>query len=246
MAQESTSPVQAQKKRQQTYAILGAMVVVVALAIAGIALSNQPGTEPAAVVTGSGADEGPYAGLPVSATQNGLYRLGDPDAPVLLEVFSSFTCPHCADFHTTIHELLDPYVKDGTLAVVAYLLGNSQRAALGTQAALCAGQQEPAKFWEMSDLMFSWINQAYDRPNIEEAASAMGLDVDALTACMDSPETAAILQGVYDEAIARQVRGTPATFFNGARPDCGIPGDTCEGNLPYDMVVQNIEQRLAQ
>ena len=244
MAQESTSPVQARKKRQQTYAILGAMVVVVALAIAGIALSNQPVTEPAAVVTGSGADEGPYAGLSVSATQDGLYRLGSPDAPVLLEVFSSFTCPHCAHFHETIHALIDPYVQDGTLAVVAYLLGNSQRAALGTAAALCAGQQEPARFWEMSDLMFSWINQAYGRPNIEEAAHTMGLDVDALTACMDSPETAAIMQGVYEAAMARQVWGTPATFFNGARPDCGVPGDTCEGNLPYAMVVQNIERHI--
>ncbi len=244
MTQERTSPVQPRKKRQQTYAILSAMVVVVALAIAGIALSNQPVTEPAAVVTGSGADEGPYAGLSVSATQNGLYCLGSPDAPVLLEVFSSFTCPHCADFHTTIHALLDPYVKDETLAVVAYPLGNSQRASLGTAAAICAGRQEPAKFWELSDLMFSWINQAYDRSNIEEAARTMGLDVDALTACMDSPETAAISQRIYDEAIARQVWGTPATFFNGERPDCGIPGDTCEGNLSYDMVVQNIERHL--
>lgn len=242
MAQKRTRPVQARKKRRQTYAILGAMVVVVALAIAAIALSNQPSADPVAVAESESA----YAGLPVAATEDGLYRLGDPDAPVLLEVFSSFTCPHCAHFHETIHELLDPYVQDGTLAVVAYLLGNSQRAALGTQASLCAGQQEPARFWEMSDLMFSWLNQAYGRPNIEEAAKTMGLDVGALTACMDSPETAAIMQGVYEEAMARQVWGTPATFFNGARPDCGVPGDTCEGNLPYGMVVQNIERHLAE
>ena len=244
MVQEGTSQVRAQKKRRQTYAILGATAVVVVLAMAGIAVSHQREIESAVAVTGSGADEGPYTSLSVSATGDGLYRLGSPDAPVLLEVVSSFTCPHCAHFHQTIHGLIDPYVKDGTLAVIAYPLGNSSRAALGTAAAICAGQQEPAKFWEMSDLMFSWINQAYDRPNIEEAADAMGLDVAALAACMDSPETAAIMQSIYDEAMARQVWGTPATFFNGERPDCGIPGDTCEGNLPFDMVVQNIERHL--
>lgn len=233
-------PTQAQMKRRQTYTAIGVMVAAVLLVIAAIAVSNQPLAGPVA----DAEDDGAYAGLTVTVTEDGLYRLGSPDAAVVLEVFSSFACPHCVHFHETIHELIDPYVQDGTLAVTAYMLANSQRAALGTAASICAGQQDPIKFWQMCDLVYSWIAEPYDQARIEEAASAMGLNVDALRTCMESEETHEILQGIFDTAMARSVRGTPATFFNGARPDCGRPGDLCEGSLPYDMVVQNIEQHL--
>ena len=34
-------------------------------------------------------------------------RIGDPDAKIVVKVFSSLTCPHCADFHKKIFYKLD-------------------------------------------------------------------------------------------------------------------------------------------
>ncbi|MBN1284320.1 MAG: thioredoxin domain-containing protein [Anaerolineae bacterium] len=225
-----------QKKRRQTYFFVGVIVVVVIVFVALVALSNQPASDTSVADAGSGH----YTDAAAGKTETGLYRLGSADAPVLMEVFSSFTCPHCAHFHETIAELADPYIKDGTLAVVEYLLPNSQRASLGTAAALCAGQQNPVKFWEMSDLVFSWISEPYDIQRVEAAAGELGLDTEALLTCMASDETLALASGNINEAMARGVGGTPAIFFNGARPMCSWGGD-CEGNLPYETVVQNIE-----
>lgn len=227
-------------KRQQIW--MTAITALVAISTVAVLALSAAGNTGSSDTPGAGL----YDGIPRGVTEDGLYRLGAADAPVLMEEFSGFTCPHCANFHDTVHTLIDPYVKDGTLAVVFAPLGWSQTALLGAQAAICAGQQDPIKFWEMHDMLFSW-QASYGIENIEAAAVEMGLDVAALRTCMDSPETTALLQGAADEATARGVGGTPAIFFNGERPDCSPYDDPlCEGNLPYDMVINNIEIQLGE
>ncbi len=43
-----------------------------------------------------------------------ILSIGSPDAKVTVKVFSSLTCPHCADFHTNIYEKLkEEYIDKG-------------------------------------------------------------------------------------------------------------------------------------
>ena len=43
-----------------------------------------------------------------------IMSIGSPDAKVTVKVFSSLTCPHCADFHTNIYEKLkEEYIDKG-------------------------------------------------------------------------------------------------------------------------------------
>ena len=45
--------------------------------------------------------------------------VGNPTAPVKLEVFSDFTCPHCKHFHEdTLPELMRDYVVPGKLYII--------------------------------------------------------------------------------------------------------------------------------
>ena len=37
-----------------------------------------------------------------------VLSIGSPDAKVTIKVFSSLTCPHCANFHENIYESLKP------------------------------------------------------------------------------------------------------------------------------------------
>jgi protein-disulfide isomerase len=48
--------------------------------------------------------------------------LGSPTAPVRLEVFSDFTCPHCKHFH---EEVLPQLMKDYVIAGKAYIVDRS-------------------------------------------------------------------------------------------------------------------------
>ena len=46
--------------------------------------------------------------------------LGSPQAPIVMEIFSSFDCPHCKDLHEEIlPQLMRDYVDRGKLAIVS-------------------------------------------------------------------------------------------------------------------------------
>jgi protein-disulfide isomerase len=228
------------QKRRKTYYTLG-MIVVVAAAVVVILLWSSRAT------TLEVPDVSHYAGLEASMADDGAFILGDPDAPVLMEEFSSFRCTHCSSFSKTVEELIDPYIRDGSLAVKFMPMVSGQLSLLGGAGAICAGQQDPMKFWEMHDVLFSWIDAtSYTQSDLEEAAGKLGLDSGELINCMNSEGVMTILQNVSDESTARSVNSTPQIFFNGERPNCGLSDNPdCVGALPYDVVVQDIEQRLA-
>lgn len=231
-----------QQKKQQTTILIGVIVVVVVVAVAVIAYINQP------VEIDMPAAFGDYTAVPVSVTEQGYFRLGDPDAPVQMEEFSNFRCVHCGELHKTLKgRLIDSYIKDGTLSVVYVPLVNDSVSMLGAQAALCAGQQDPIKFWEMHDVLFSWLDAGFTfgQGHVSAAAERLGLDTGAFGACLGNEAVRNVLQAAIDEANLRGVEGTPAIFFNGERPTCGGGDSKCEGNLPYELIAQNIEQRLA-
>ena len=47
--------------------------------------------------------------------------LGNDDAPVKIKIFSSFTCPHCADFHINVlPEIKDKYLHTSQLVHAQY------------------------------------------------------------------------------------------------------------------------------
>src|SRR5690606_14756569 len=59
-----------------------------------------------------------YATLPQSVNEDGFPVLGDPNAPVEILQFSSFSCPHCAAFHRDSFPQLLPYIEAGSARYV--------------------------------------------------------------------------------------------------------------------------------
>ena len=51
-----------------------------------------------------------------SSTNNNLVVIGPNEAVVKIKIFSSFTCPHCADFHIKVV----PKIKKNMLMLVKY------------------------------------------------------------------------------------------------------------------------------
>ena len=53
--------------------------------------------------------------FPVNA-ENKILNIGDPEAKITIKVFSSLTCPHCANFHKNIFEnLKKDYIDKGII-----------------------------------------------------------------------------------------------------------------------------------
>ena len=198
------------RRRRGIRLISIAVVCVVAVVIAGILV----------LASWRSAEEHRLA---VEGTEELGFSVGDPDAPVLMEEFSDYSCEFCAEFAETSHQLIETYTGDGTLRVIhmptSFLnLPNSE---VGASAAICADQQ--GGYWEMYDALFELHRNesptAYTTARMVEIANTLGLDQESFEICLSSPGTASLLASINEVARARDVTGTPTIFINGERVD---------------------------
>ena len=153
--------------------------------------------------------------------------LGDPDAPVQLEVFEDPQCPVCGRFTRELEPLLiASYVKDGTVRFTyrdfVFIGPESQDAAVGMRAA----DQLAGRFWDFNAIVYEnqdGENQgAFSRERLGAMAETIGLDRASFIALLDDP---ALIDAVEQETAAGQALGidsTPTVVVNGTvRP--GLP-----------------------
>ncbi len=161
-----------------------------------------------------------YAGLEQGYTDQGFPRLGSANAPVLVEDFSSYACPHCLDFHREqFREMLDEIAAGQVQFVFIPVPNVGPGAKTAAAGLLCAGEQ--GKLWTMHDVLFYWqerfLTRTFDIKRLREAATTLGLDTDAFETCLDAERTETVLEAVRAEVRRRGITGTPTLFINGER-----------------------------
>ena len=199
-------------RRVRLWAILGA---VFALIIAGGVLYYLFRPLAAPIPAGAGAE---YAGLPDGYTDQGFPRLGKPDAPIVVEEFLSFACPHCREFHEQwFPDLLSQIASGQVEYVVIPVSSIGWGAGSAAKGALCAGEQ--GKFWEMHDVLFDWqkrfLTSTFNERRIRKGAKNMGLDTAVFDSCMSENHPKAVLDAAQSEFRERGLAGTPTLFVNG-------------------------------
>ncbi|MFN8421071.1 MAG: thioredoxin domain-containing protein [Anaerolineae bacterium] len=158
-------------------------------------------------------------------TAEGYYYVGNPDAPVVLEEFSSFSCPHCKDYHDQVLENIHDKIESGQVKLIYMPLTNFGPfdSTNMTKAAMCAGQQ--GKFWQMHDLMFDWQSRygtgANDARRLSAGAAALGLDQGTFDSCFNGSSLNDTLKKSAEEAAKRGVAGTPTLYLNGQKMESG-------------------------
>lgn len=102
----------------------------------------------------------------VTQTPQGGFMMGNPDAPVKLVEFASFTCSHCADFSRTgFPAVAENYVKTGR---VSFELRNFVRDPADLAAALLSRCNGPEPFFPLSEQVFAaqsdWLGKLQAMP----------------------------------------------------------------------------------
>ncbi len=197
----------------------GWLVVAISLGIVFAAAAAYYLLRPldAPIPEGAGAQ---YAGLEQGVTAQGFPRLGSPDAPVLVEDFSSFACPHCREFHEGQFVALLDAIAAGevqfVLVPVPHIGWGAREAA---KAALCAGEQGQA--WTMVDVLYDWqrrfLTSTFDARRVRKGAEALGLDMTAFDACRRGSAVQDVLDRARAEFDRRGLSGTPSFFINGQK-----------------------------
>ena len=159
-----------------------------------------------------------YAGIDRGFTEQSFARLGSADAPVVVEEFASYACPHCRDFHLERFPAMLDEIAAGQVQFVMIPMSNiGSGAKEAAGAALCAGQQ--GQYWTMNDVLFDWqkrfVTFTFDKRRLHNGAKNLGLDVSAFDQCMNSKDTGALIQTALTEFRQRGLSGTPTFFING-------------------------------
>jgi len=151
--------------------------------------------------------------------------LGDPNAPVRIDVFEDFQCPACRDYTNKIEPLIiDNLVTTGKVYYVFHNYsfldgagaGNGGESDQAANAVMCALEQ--GKFWEMHGTIYAnWNGEnqgAYSDRRLRAFAEKTGLDMDAFDACFNTNKYKTDIQADFDAGNALGVNGTPSVFVN--------------------------------
>ncbi len=210
-----------------------------------------------------------YKGMAVGFTEEGFPFRGDPDAPIVMYEFSDYQCPFCNRHTLQVEPVLnDSYTLEGKLRTVFRdfpLTSIHPNAEAAASAALCAADTSANAFWQMHDSLFDtqaeWSALAEPTAYFAELGSGIGLDADALTACIESGEKVSQIEDSVAEAQALGYNSTPSfhlvnsaaaidTNIIGAQPfenfasfidalaagevPCGLPAWACPAGLAPD------------
>lgn len=149
--------------------------------------------------------------------------IGNPDAPVTVIEYASYTCPHCASFHaSTYKELKRDYIDTNKINFVFREVYFDRYGLWASMIARCAG---PEKFFGVTDVMFStqstWARAGEPAQIIDELRKIgrlAGMESEMLEACLSDNNKAKNLVAWYQEkAGADNIDSTPSFVINGKK-----------------------------
>ena len=168
--------------------------------------------------------------------------LGDPDAPVTVTEYASFTCPHCANFHTgTFERIKEEYIDTGEVRWVYREVYFDRFGLWAGLVARCGGEE---RYFGIVDLLYErqdeWARgeePAEIADNLRRLGRSAGLGEEELAACLQNGEKAQAMVAAYQEnAQADNVNSTPSFV---------IGGETYT-NRPYEDLAELIDEQLGE
>ena len=174
--------------------------------------------------------------------------MGDPDAPVVIDIFEDFQCPACRIYTEEVETpIAETYVVTGQVYYVFHHYPFIDSASVNKEshqaanASMCATEQ--GLFWEYHDMLFAnWNGEnvgAFSDRRLVVFAETLGLDMDVFTNCFENDRYRDEIQADYNLGTEMGVSGTPSVFVNGQQITPGfVPG--------FDDVQQAVEAVLIQ
>lgn len=222
---ESKSPItkrqmiKEKRRQQQRRQRLTLILIVAAIALGIAALLIVPGILDATKPVGEFVRITPTTWPMADGS-----ALGDPNAPVEIEIWEDFQCPACKTYTQEIEPLIiSEYVPSGQVYYVfrqfPFLDDNAagKESDQSANASLCAAEQ--GRFWDYHDILFAnWNGEnlgALNDKRLTAFAESLGLDMTQFNTCFK--------ENRYKDEIAKDLRegknagvqGTPSVFVNG-------------------------------
>ncbi|MGD1881013.1 MAG: DsbA family protein [Paracoccaceae bacterium] len=183
--------------------------------------SGGEGTPGATSINPIGAANAQENGEEIDTSGIVEMQIGNPDAPVTMIEYASYTCPHCANFHNgQFKQLKKEYIDTGKINFIYREVYFDRYGLWASALARCAG---PDKFFGMTDMIYadqqSWSRAGDPAAIVEELRKIgrlAGLESDQIEACMQDGDKMRSLVAWYQEnAEADGISSTPSFVING-------------------------------
>ena len=147
--------------------------------------------------------------------------LGNPDAPVTVIEYASYTCPHCATFHTgAFKQLKADYIDPGKINFIYREVYFDRYGLWASAVARCAG---PEKFFGISDMLYQqqsqWARAGEPAAIVDELrriGRVAGLENETLESCLQNADHLRTLVAWYQEnAEEHGIQSTPSFVIDG-------------------------------
>ncbi len=200
-----------EQRKQRLYIILGIVAVALVIALIVIIPSLQPAGD---IVTVT----------PVELPMVDGRSLGDPNAPVKIDVYVDFQCPSCKNFSEDVEpEIIDQLVASGDVFYTFRHFPFLDDKVVGKEsdqaanASMCAMDQD--RFWDYHAILFAnWNGEnqnAFSDKRLVAFAESLGLDMDTFNTCFEANKFQADIDSDLAAGRMKGVQGTPSVFVNG-------------------------------
>ena len=180
-----------------------------------------------------------YADTPKALSD--LVVLGEDNAPVKIKVFSSLTCPHCADFHNqVVPKIKKNYVDSGKVQLIFIDFPLDQASFNASKLLHCLDKKQKINFL---DIIYkdqkTWTNGSNINEinnNLKEIVKNLGISSEQFDKCLNNEIISdKILNGRIEGHQKYSINSTPTIIINEKK---------FEGSASFGDIKKKIEKLI--
>ena len=174
-------------------------------------------------------------------TQNDLVVLGKNEAPIKIKIFSSLTCPHCADFHiNVVPKIKKEYVDPGKVQLIFIDFPLDQAAFDASKLLYCLDQKKQIAFldkiYENQSQWTSGKNLSEINNNLKEIVKVLGINSKEFDKCLNNDTIIdQIINGRINAIQKYSINSTPTIIINEKK---------LEGSANFRNIKKKIEKLI--
>ena len=176
-----------------------------------------------------------------SSAQKNMVVIGSDDAFVKIKVFSSLTCPHCANFHIkVVSEIKKEYIKSGKVQLIFIDFPLDQAAFNASKLLHCLDKKKQITFldtiYETQNVWTNGSNIDDINKNLKKIVKNLGISSEQFDKCLiDEVISDKILNDRIEANKKYSINSTPTIIINEKK---------LEGSASFKNIKKKIEELI--
>ena len=174
-----------------------------------------------------------------SKVDKSIVAIGSYDAIVKIKIFSSLTCPHCANFHIkVVPKIIKEYVESGKVQLIFFDFPLDLASFNASKLLHCVDQKKQISFLDIVyDTQSNWTNGSNIEDinnNLKKIAKNLGISSEQFDKCL-------IDEDISDKILNNRIEANQKYSIN-STPTIVINEKKLEGSVSFKNIKKKIEK----